>query len=77
MPRFAAAAVALVAIAGLALMSRAGVVHPIAPAAAMPMCGAALALVVFSPSPRRLRRVGWMLVAATCAQTVMLVVALR
>jgi hypothetical protein len=75
MPRFAAAAVALLAIAGLALMSRAGVVHPIAPAAAMPMCGAAL--VVFSPSPRRLRRVGWMLVAATCAQAVMLVVALR
>lgn len=77
MPRFAAAAVALVAIASLALVSRAGVVHRIAPAAAMPMCGAALVLVVFAPSPRRLRRVGWMLVAATCAQAATLIVALR
>jgi hypothetical protein len=68
MPRFAASALALVAIAGLAQISRGGVVHGILSAAAMPMCGAALALVVLSLSPRRLRR-GWMLVTSSVAQS--------
>jgi YwiC-like protein len=69
--------VAAVAFAVPAVLARRGALAPIAPWAAAPLTLAAISLAVFAPSARRLRIVGWSLIAATAATAAILIASLR
>jgi YwiC-like protein len=71
--RIAGALTAATAIVVLAFIGAIGVASSIAPWAALPVCGAGAALVMKPPSARRLRIVGWTLVAATAAAAAILI----
>lgn len=75
--RVFAAAVAVGGAIFLATLGRAGVVNDAGVWAALPACAVAVWLVAVPPSPRLLRRVGWILVGVTCAGAIVLIVALR
>jgi hypothetical protein len=72
-PRVAGALTAVAALAILAFFGAIGVASTVGPWAALPMCGAGVALVVTPPSARRLRVVGWTLVATTAATAAVLI----
>jgi hypothetical protein len=70
----------LVAVGSLVLLWRiasAGLGASSAPWAALPVCALAVLLAVAPPSARRLRAVGWALVATTAASAILLTVTLR
>ena len=71
--RLMAALLTLCLVALLAWLAHHRRVEPSAPYAATPVALVALWLSVWPPSPRQLRRVGWTLVGATLATTVILV----
>jgi len=75
--RIVVACAAAAIVVGLVVLRRLGIVAAIAPAASLPMCGGAAALAIAMPSPRHLRRVGWLLVSATVVTGAMLIVGLR
>jgi hypothetical protein len=75
--RAVSGALTLLAVGVLVLFVRVGFVQTIAPWAALPVTVVALALVTRPPLPRQLRTVGWTLVVATAATSILLVVALR
>ena len=64
-------------VAGLALLSRGGLLASVAPWGSLPMCGLGCALVAFPPSARRLRVVGWTLMAGATVTALVLIAALR
>jgi hypothetical protein len=70
-------AVALLSIGVLAQLGRLGRISDIAPWAALPLCVGGTALALFPPSARRLRIVGWTLVAGTTLTAGVLIAALR
>lgn len=69
-PRRLTAPVAFCALAGA--LAAAGLVHPVAIIGAAPMLALAVGLAARPPSPRSLKRVGWMLVASSVALAVAL-----
>lgn len=75
--RLVAAAVAVLLVALLALLPRAGVTSAAGFWAALPICAVGVALVAAMPSPRHLREIGWTLVGATAVTAVILIVGLR
>jgi hypothetical protein len=75
--RAVSGALTLLAVGALVLLVRVGFVQSIAPLAALPVTFVALALVTRPPLPRQLRTVGWTLVVATAATSILLIVALR
>lgn len=75
--RWTAVIVITALLSALVALAAARVVAAIAPWAAAPVFGLAVALVATMPSPRRLRVVGWTLVGATLTTAVVLIVALR
>ena len=74
-------AVALIAAAAavglLWWTASAGLLAPVAPWAAVPVCALAALLAAAPPSATQLRPVGWTLVATTAAAAIVLIVALR
>jgi hypothetical protein len=75
--RIWAVALALASLAAVELMSRTYRLHPALWTAAIPLSVLTAALAVRPPSARHLRRVGWTLVGASAAATVLLAVFLR
>jgi hypothetical protein len=75
-PPMLAGVLALGIVAALEGLGVAGRLSPVAPYAASPVCAVAIALAVKPPAPRRLRAVGWALVAATSLSAAILVAAL-
>jgi hypothetical protein len=71
--RIAGALTAAAAVALLAFSGAIGFASSVAPWAALPACGAGVAFVMKPPSARRLRIVGWMLVATTAAAAAILI----
>jgi hypothetical protein len=76
-PRAAGAGAAMATLIAARLFVETGVLDPAAGPAVLPLCGAALGLAIAPPSARRLRTVGWVLVAGSAATTVLLVAGLR
>ncbi|MBZ5556706.1 MAG: YwiC-like family protein [Acidobacteriia bacterium] len=74
--RITGALTAAGAIAILAFFGAIGFASSVAPWAALPGCGAGVALVVKPPSARQLRIVGWTLVATTAAAAAILIAVL-
>jgi hypothetical protein len=75
--RVASALTTITGVIALALASRADLVAAVAPWAVLPVGVVALVLVARPPVPRQLRVVGWTLVAATAATSILLVAGLR
>jgi hypothetical protein len=71
-----ALAVAALALLPVGLAARTAVPWAV-PAAVAPLALAALAVIAFRPSPRRLKRVGWTILSASLASAAMLVAGLR
>ncbi len=72
-PPLLAGALTLLVVMGLAVAGFTGVLAPVAPYAALPVCAVALGLTASPPNPRHLRTIGWTLVGATLLSTVLLV----
>jgi YwiC-like protein len=75
--RLVSGVLTLVVLVALVILVRVGFVQPVAAWAALPVSLVALSLVTRPPSPQHLRIVGWSLVGATAATSILLVVALR
>ena len=74
--RLVGGAVAAAVIAALAVLASRDVIDPSAPWAAAPLCVGGLALAAVAPSARRLKTVGWTLVATTALTAAVLIAAL-
>jgi hypothetical protein len=72
-PPAVALALAAGVVVALYLLARSGKLAAVAPWAALPVCVLAMALSVRPPSPKRLRAIGWTLVAATALTAAVLV----
>jgi hypothetical protein len=75
--RLVSGVLTLGALLVLVVLVRMGFVQPVAPWAALPVSVLAFLLVAHPPSPRRLRIVGWSLVAASATTSIVLCIALR
>jgi hypothetical protein len=75
--RLVSAALTVCTLLVLVILVRTGFVQPVATWAVLPVSVLALILVARPPSPRRLRIVGWTLVAATSTTALILIAALR
>ena len=73
--RAAAALVTLGSIAALAALGSAGVISSISPIAALPACLVAFVAALAAPSARRLRTIGWTLVATTMLAAALMIAA--
>jgi hypothetical protein len=75
--RTAAAALVLAGLAALALASQARLLDRSAPWTALPVCLVGMLLAARPPASRRLRKVGWTLVAASALTAAALIASLR
>lgn len=75
--RAAALATAALLLSIVTALAASGVVLPVAPWAAAPMCAVALGIAVAAPPPRYLRQIGWTLVGASVLTALILVAAIR
>ena len=75
--RAAALATAALLLSIVTALAAGGVVLPVAPWAAAPMCAVALGIAVVAPPPRYLRQIGWTLVGASVLTALILAVAIR
>jgi hypothetical protein len=75
--RAIAAVAAVVFVALLWVIARAGLAASSAPWAALPVCGLAVVLAAAPPSAKQLRAVGWALVGTTAASAGLLIATLR
>jgi YwiC-like protein len=73
--RIAGAAAAAGSIAALAVLAALNLVSVVAPIAALPICLVALIVALAAPSARRLRAIGWTLIATTLLAAALLIVA--
>ena len=75
--RSAAVAGIACAVGALVWLTTRGLVAPVAPWAAMPVCAAGGVLAILSPRATRLNAVGWVLVGSSLTTATILVVTLR
>jgi hypothetical protein len=75
--RVVAAALPVVFVAALWLLGARGVTSAAGPYAALPVCGVGFVLAAAAPSPRHVRRIGWILVGATAITAIVLIAALH
>ena len=75
--RAAALATAALLLSIVTALAAGGVVLPVAPWAAAPMCAVALGIAVAAPPPRYLRQIGWTVVGASVLTALILVAAIR
>lgn len=73
--RIAGAAAAAGSIAALAAMAALNLVSIVAPIAVLPICLVSLIVALAAPSARRLRAIGWTLIATTLLAAALLIVA--
>ena len=75
--RIVAALLPVAGVAALWALAGRGTTSAVGPWAALPVCGVGFVLAAAAPSPRHVRRIGWMLVAATAVTAAVLVIWMR